>query len=68
MYNILQHAVLQVLWLLGVVGALYVTSQHPEQALPLTVAAEPWTIWCVGPAAAAVTGETPSQLLLLVAR
>jgi uncharacterized integral membrane protein len=48
--------VLQVLWLLGVLGALYVASQQPEQPLPLTIAQQPWTIWFVGPAAAAVTG------------
>lgn len=47
---------LQALWLLGVLGALYVASQQPGQPLPLVVAAQPWTIWFVGPAAAAVTG------------
>lgn len=47
---------LQVLWLLGVLGAVYVASQQPEQPLPLLIAQQPWTIWFVGPAAAAVTG------------
>lgn len=47
----------QVLWLLGVLGALYVASQQPELPLPLVVAQQPWSIWFVGPAAAAVTGR-----------
>lgn len=45
------------LWLLGVLGAVYVASQQPEQPLALTIAQQPWTIWFVGPAAAAVTGR-----------
>jgi uncharacterized integral membrane protein len=48
--------VLQALWLLGVLGAVYVVSQQPDQPLPLLIAQQPWTIWFVGPAAAAVTG------------
>lgn len=47
---------LQVLWLLGVLGGLYVATQQPDQPLPLLIEQQPWTIWFVGPAAAAVTG------------
>jgi uncharacterized integral membrane protein len=46
----------QVLWLAGVLGAVYVASQQPDQPLPLLIAQQPWTVWFVGPAAAAVTG------------
>lgn len=47
---------LQALWALGVAGAGYLLLSHPEQPLPLLVAQQPWSVWLVGPAAAAVTG------------
>jgi uncharacterized integral membrane protein len=48
--------VVQALWALGVAGAGYLLLAHPEQPLPLLVAQQPWSVWLVGPAAAAVTG------------
>eukprot|EP00879_Flechtneria_rotunda_P018631 GHRR01019552.1.p1 GENE.GHRR01019552.1~~GHRR01019552.1.p1 ORF type:complete len:239 (+),score=80.45 GHRR01019552.1:283-999(+) len=47
---------IQVLWALGVLGGCYLAITHPEQPLPLLVAHQPWSVWFVGPAAAAVTG------------
>lgn len=48
---------LQLLLGLGVAGGLYLSVSHPEVPLPLFVAEHPWSVWFVGPAAAAVTGE-----------
>jgi uncharacterized integral membrane protein len=53
----------QALWALGVAGALYLLLAHPELPLPLLVAQQPWAVWLVGPAAAAVTGEAAAPAL-----
>lgn len=46
----------QLLGLAGAAGAAWLALSHGEQPLPLQVVAQPWTVWLVGPAAAAVTG------------
>jgi uncharacterized integral membrane protein len=57
----------QALWALGVVGAGYLLLSHPELPLPLLVAQQPWSVWLVGPAAAAVTGGATGDAACLLA-
>jgi Uncharacterized integral membrane protein (DUF2301) len=47
---------LQALSALGVAGGTWLALAHPDTPLPLLVAQQSWTMWLLGPAAAAVTG------------